>query len=201
MHEMKGPGGTTFLARLVRVAFFGMAPFVLAASAWGQSADTDARLVGVEVGGLSSLAVEMAAGSGGLSDGSRYSFGRYYDTDMRDLRVTMLSQLDDNFGIIWGFGTGEAGDKYHIEPSLKIGFVTTERISENEMMSFSISTVLWGYFREGACQADYGAIGGVQRVNCRMADSVLAPSETLDYLVNQAPADQISVSLRYNLRF
>ena len=161
----------------------------------------DMELVGVGVGSLSSLAASFRSRTGGLSDGSRYSFNRYYSTDFQDLRVTMLSPINPNFGIIWGFGTGESGAKYHIEPSLKIGFVATEPVGDNGLLSLSATTVLGGYFREGSCMADYGAIGGVQEVNCRMADSILPPAETLDYLVNKAPGDRVSVSLRYRWQF
>ncbi|WP_093975985.1 hypothetical protein [Boseongicola aestuarii] len=159
------------------------------------------RLVGIGGSGQSSIAASFRNRTGGLSDGSRYSFNRYYSTDFQDVRVTMLSPVDANFGIIWGFGTGEGGNSYHVEPSLKLGFLATAPVGDNELLSLSVTTVLGGYFREGTCAADYGAIGGVQTVNCRMADSILPPSETLDYLVNQRPSDQVSISLRYQLRF
>ena len=159
------------------------------------------KLVGVGVGNLSSLADRFSRQTGGLSDGSRYSFSRYYTSDFKDLRFTMLSPINPNFGILWGFGTGEGGAKYHIEPSLKFGFLASEPVGDDGLLSLSVTTVLGGYFREGSCTANYGAIGGVQEVNCRMADSILPPSETLDYLVNQAPGDQLSISLRYRLRF
>ena len=161
----------------------------------------DMELVGVGVGNLSSLADTFSRQTGGLSDGSRYSFGRYYTSDFKDLRFTMMSPINSNFGILWGFGTGEGGAKYHIEPSLKFGFLATEPVGDSGLLSLSVTTVLGGYFREGSCTANYGAIGGVQEVNCRMADSVLRPSETLDYLVNKPPSDQVSVSLRYRFQF
>ncbi len=159
------------------------------------------KLVSIQKGGLSSLARDLSRGMGGLSNGSRYSFDRYYSTDIPEIRFTMLSPINSNFGILWGFGTGESGDKYRIEPSLKLGFLLVDQLSRNEWLSLSITAVLWGYLREKPCSADYGAVGGVQTVNCRMADSVLSPSETLKYLENKAPADQLSVSLRYQLRF
>mgnify|MGYP001822825989 CR=1 FL=1 len=161
----------------------------------------DMEFVGIGVGGLSSIAASFRIRTGGLSDGSRYSFSRYYSTEFPDLRFTMLSPINSNLGVIWGFGTGERGQIYHIEPSLKVGFIATEPLGDNALLSLTVATVLGGYFRERACTADYGAIGGVQAVNCRMADSILSPAETLDYLVNQAPTDQVSVSLRYQLRF
>ena len=159
------------------------------------------ELVDVGVGDLSSLADRFSRQTGGLSDGSRYSFSRYYNSEIKDWRFTMLSPVNSNFGILWGFGTGEGGAKYHIEPSLKFGFLAIEPIGDNGLLSLSVTTVMGGYFREDSCTADYGAIGGIQEVNCRMADSVMPPSETLDYLINKPPSDQLNVSLRYQIRF
>ena len=161
----------------------------------------DMELVGVGGGSLSSIAARFRKQSGGLSDGSRYSFNRYYSTDFEDLHITMLSPITRNFGILWGFGTGERGEVYRIDPSLRLGFIATEPVGDNGLLSLTVSTVIGGYFREGACTADYGAIGGIQTVNCRMADSFLPPADTLDFLANQAPSDQFTMSLRYQLRF
>ena len=161
----------------------------------------DMELIGIGGSAQSSIAAQFRSQTGGLSDGSRYSFNRYYSTDFEDLRVTMMSPMTDNFGIIWGFGTGESGNKYQTDPSLKFGFLATEPVGDNGLLSVVLTTVVGGYFRERACTADYGAIGGVQKVNCRMADSILPPAETLDYLVDQRPSDQVSISLRYRLQF
>ncbi len=163
----------------------------------------DMQLVNIEVGGLSSIARSMQNGSGGLSNGSRYSFDRYYRSDIPipDLRFTMLSPITSDFGIIWGFGTGESGDKYRIDPSLQVGFLYIQPLRDNEWLSLSVTTRLWGYFSEKSCTANYGAVGGIQTVNCRMADSLMAPSETLEYLEDRAPEDQFTLSLRYQLRF
>lgn len=175
--------------------------FASAKPASAQEILEDLELVGIGFGGLSSIAATFRVQTGGLSDGSRYSFNRYYSTNIRDLRVTMLSPLNSNFGILWGIGTGESGAKYRIEPSFTVGFVATEPVGDNGLLSLTVSTVLGGHFREESCTADYGAIGGVQEVNCRLADSFLPPAETLDYLVDQPPSDRFNVSLRYRLRF
>ena len=161
----------------------------------------DMQLVGIGGSGQSSIADGLGRRTGGLSDGSRYSYNPYYTTNFRDLRVTMLSPINRNFGIVWGFGTGESGDKYQIDPSVKLGFVATEPVGEAGLLSFSMSGIIGGYFREGTCRANYGAIGGTQTVNCRMADSTLSPDDTLNYLVNQRPSDQLTFSLRYQLQF
>lgn len=161
----------------------------------------DARLVDVRVGELSSQVNDMASGTGLLSDGTEYSFSRWYSSNWEDLRFTMMTPVSDNLGIYWGFGTGESGNKYQIDPSVKLGFVATEPITDNSFLSLSFSVVLGGYLREETCTADYGAIGGLQTVNCRMASSPLPPADTLDFLVDEPPADQVSISLRYQLRF
>lgn len=161
----------------------------------------DLKLIGLGFGGLSSVAASFRNGTGGLSDGSRYSFRRYYTSEIRDVRITMLSPINPNLGIIWGLGTGESGAKYRIDPSLKLGFLATEPLGDNEWLSLTVTTVLGGRFRESSCTADYGAIGGIQEVNCRLADSLLPPADTLQYLVDQAPPDQLNISLRYWLYF
>ena len=173
----------------------------LAKPANAQAFLEDMELIGIGGSGQSSIANSLGRRTGGLSDGSRYSYNRYYSTDFHDLRVTMLSPINPNFGIIWGFGTGESGDKYQIDPSVKLGFLATEPVGESGLLSLSVAGILGGYFREGTCRANYGAIGGVQTVNCRMADSTLPPERTLDYLVNQRPSDQVMVSLRYQFQF
>ncbi len=161
----------------------------------------DAKLVDVSVGDLSQVADEMSYGTGLLSDGTTYSFDRYYSNDWVDLRFTWMTPLSKNFGVYWGFGTGERGEKYRIDPSLKLGFLATRPTSEHSLWSFSISTVVGGYLKEKSCIADYGAIGGVQEVNCRLASSILPPAETLKYLRNEPPGDQVSVTLRYQFSF
>lgn len=188
-----------------RRAFLGITAAVLGLSlshpVLAQAFLEDMELIGIGGSGQSSIAAAFRKRTGGLSDGSRYSFRRYYSTDFRDLRVTMMSPVNPNFGIIWGFGTGESGNKYKVDPSLKLGFLATKPVGDNGLLSLTFTSVMGGYFREQACTADYGVIGGVQSVNCRMADSILPPADTLDYLVYQRPSDQINVVLRYQRWF
>ena len=177
---------------------------VLALTATGGAAQEfleDARLIDLRVSTQSDRVDRLQSGGGILSDGTPYSFRPWYDGDLGDLRLTMFTPTSENFGVYWGFGTGESGEKYEIEPSLKVGFLATERIGERSLLSLSVSDVVGGYLREKTCTADYGAIGGVQTVNCRMAGSVLPPSETLTYLVDEPPGDQVRVSLNYRYRF
>lgn len=179
-----------------------VAPFLLAAERCNaQWFLEDARLVDVHVGELSDNVDALARDEGLLSDGTEYTFERWYRSNWVDLRFTFMTPISGNFGVYWGFGTGERGEKYEIDPSIKLGFVSIRPISENSYLSLSVSAVLGGYLQEKACTADYGAIGGVQTVNCRLADSPLPPSETLEYLLDEPPKDQVVVTLRYQLKF
>jgi hypothetical protein len=136
-----------------------------------------------------------------LSDGTPVSFRQWYASSRKDLQLTWLTELSANFGLLWGFGTGERGEKYHIQPGLKIGVLFRTDLSRDSSLSLSATTILGGWLKEDSCVADYGAIGGVQTVNCRLAASVLPPAETLQYLYNEPPEDQLVLSLRYSFRF
>ena len=136
-----------------------------------------------------------------LSGGERVSFDDWYRVRSPDLRVDFLTELTPDFGLLWGFGTGERGEKYHVEPSLRVGFLYTAPVGETGTFSFSLTTRLGGRLRERACTADYGAIGGVQRVNCRLAATPLEPRETLQYLWDEAPGDRVEASVRLVFRF
>lgn len=113
----------------------------------------------------------------------------------------MLTVVTDRVGVFWGFNTGEEGQKYRIEPGFKLGFILRQDLTRDSDISISARTILGGTLEEQTCTADYGAIGGVQKVNCRLAASPLPPSETLDYLVREPPEDQFEIDLRYTLRF
>jgi len=63
------------------------------------------------------------------------------------------------------------------------------------------ATRFGGGLKEGTCVADYGDIGGVQSVNCRLAASELPPQETLKHLFNQAPHDRVTLNFRYSINF
>lgn len=168
---------------------------------WAQTFLENAELVDVRLGQHSYLADDLSTGTGNLAGGGTYSFEPWYRGDFADLRLTMITPVNPNFGVFWGFGTGESGEKYQIDPSVKVGFLAVEPVSDNATLSLSMAVVVGGYLREEACTADYGAIGGVQRVNCRLADSILPPDETLKYLIDAPPSDQVTLSLRYELKF
>jgi hypothetical protein len=135
------------------------------------------------------------------ANGNRIRFGKWYSTKWVDTRLGFLTQLSPEFGVIWGFSTGERAEKYKIDPSLKMGFFYTHQFSRQASFSLSASTILGGRMKERSCSADYGDIGGVQEVNCRLAASTLAPSETLNYLINQGPQNKNLIMFRFNSSF
>lgn len=136
-----------------------------------------------------------------LADGTPIDLSRWYDSRWTDLGVTFVTKINPTLGLYWGFSTGERGGKYVIQPSLTLGFIKLFELSEQEVISLSAKAVIGGDLRERSCVADYGAIGGTQVVNCRLAASVLSPAETLDYLFDEPPPNQIEVSLRYTWTF
>ncbi|PBB86282.1 MULTISPECIES: hypothetical protein [unclassified Mesorhizobium] len=140
-------------------------------------------------------------GNGGyeLQNGSWVSFNQWYRTSWVDMHVDLLTQITEDTGILWGFGTGEEGEKYRIEPSLKLGFLTQVHPSANSILSFSFTTVIGGNLSEKSCEADYGDLG-TYNVNCRLAAGLLAPEETLKYLVNAKPETQ-RLWLNYRVTF
>ena len=136
-----------------------------------------------------------------LSDGTPVRFRQWYSSDMPNLSVTWLTEVTPNFGLFWGFGTGERGEKYRIDPSMTLGFIAMRKLSRSATLSLSATTILGGDLQEGTCTADYGAIGGIQTVNCRLAATTMPPAATLDYLFDESPPDRTTVTLRYVLRF
>ena len=151
--------------------------------------------------GLSSLMATTSTKGYSLSDGSPVRFEDWYQAGWRDLSVTWMTQIDDHSGLIWGMGTGERGEKYRIDPSLRLGFVYRVQPRQNEALFLSVSSVFGGHLSEDTCTANYGAIGGEQEVNCRLASTPLPPSETLDYVFDLQPRSANKVELRYEFRF
>lgn len=133
--------------------------------------------------------------------GGEVRFDKWYNTKWTDAQLDFMTKVDDNFGIIWGVSTGERGAKYKIDPSLKLGFVYMTEVRKNVSVSFKAHYRFGGRLREQSCVADYGDIGGVQQVNCRLAASVLSPQETLKYLLNEKPEDAIMVSFQVKITF
>jgi hypothetical protein len=160
------------------------------------------HLIGASQGSsLSDLAKSL--GNGGLetSGGSQVRFDKWYAAEWVDIRLDFMTKISPRFGVLWGFSTGERGEKYTIDPSFKLGFLAVYPMSKRSKLSFSATTVIGGRFQERSCSADYGDIGGVQAVNCRMAATELEPAQTLSYLVNQDPSNRNQLSLLYTINF
>lgn len=136
-----------------------------------------------------------------LSNGQRVSFRDWYETSWQDVHLTWLTQVNKNFGLIFGLGTGERGAKYSIAPSLSLGFIAQAETGKNALLTFRAVAVMGGALKEKTCSADYGELGGVKEVNCRLAASELAPEDTLAYLLNEKPQDRLQLSLRWTLKF
>lgn len=148
---------------------------------------------------LSDKARGLSDGGYELQSGSRVSFNRWYQTNWVDTHVDLMTQITEDTGILWGFGTGEQGEKYRIEPSLKLGFLTQIHPSANSILSLSFTTTFGGKLTEKPCQADYGDLG-TYGVNCRLAAGEMAPEETLKFLVNAKPESQ-HLWLNYRVTF
>lgn len=184
-----------------RICLLSIICAALASTAAAQEVLGDTILAGIGISGNSNFVRAVSRGGTQLSNGSPVPFRPWYSSDMPDLRVTMLTPLRSDFGILWGFGTGERGKKYRIEPSLKLGFIASHRPSENSTLSLSVTAVVGGFLKERPCVANYGSIGGVQTVNCRLAASPMRPAETMDYLFDDPPRDRIEIAVTFKSQF
>lgn len=158
----------------------------------------------IDVGQGSQLSQLMRASQTGgfeTANGNWVSFKGWYSTNWTDSRLAMMTQLTPWLGLVWGASTGELGEKYTIDPSVKVGFVIRHDFAKNSSLSFKATTILGGSLREKSCTADYGEIGGQQKVNCRLAATPLAPPDTLQYLYNMKPLNSYFLSLQYSLSF
>jgi hypothetical protein len=158
----------------------------------------------IDLGQGSQLSQVMRASQAGgfeTANGNWVSFKGWYSTSWTDSRLAMMTQLTPWLGLIWGASTGELGEKYTIDPSVKVGLVVRHDFAKTSSLSFKATTVLGGSLREKSCIADYGEIGGQQKVNCRLAATPLAPTDTLQYLYNMKPLNSYFLSLQYSLSF
>lgn len=179
-------------AVLLLCAFLGVSP------AMAQEMTTS--LVDIHQGSwLSDRARGLGNGGYELQDGSWVSFNRWYHSNWVDMHVDFLTQLTENSGILWGFGTGEQAEKYRIAPSFKLGFLTQTHPSLNSTLSLSVTSTFGGNLTEKPCVADYGDLG-TYSVNCRLAAGETAPEETLKYLVNATP-ERLRLWLNYRVTF
>jgi hypothetical protein len=194
------------LARFgIPAACGGLAALAFALSASAAAAQgffESTYLLDIRQGTARSAAVRAASRGGfELTDGSAVSFRDWYGSQWIDLQVDFLTRLSDDLGIIWGLTTGESGEKYRITPGFRIGFAYSAGISQTSNLSLSVSTTLGSILSERPCTADYGNIGGVRRVNCRLAASALPPEETLRYRMRMNGLDDTRIAVQYEFRF
>jgi hypothetical protein len=149
----------------------------------------------------SDVASGLARGGYELSDGSFVDFRDWYSPGFPDVTVLLLKQVSSDFAFIWGVSSGERGEKYRIEPALQLGFFYQFVPFENAVVSVKTTYPFFGQMREKTCEADYGAIGGVQTVNCRLAADLMPPEETLDYLVTIRGKADARVSIGFTFVF
>ncbi|WP_245418819.1 hypothetical protein [Mesorhizobium sp. WSM3864] len=174
-----------------------MAFFVSDMTAHGQ----ETSLVGIYQGSeLTAAANHLGRGGYELSDGTKVSFDKWYHSKWIDMRFEMLTQLSDDFGLLWGASTGQRAEKVRIEPSVKLGFILQKRPTLSTTLSLTVTSILGGNLTERPCMADYGAIGGFQTVNCRLAASQLRPADTLKYMANINPS-RLKLDLRFTGKF
>lgn len=160
----------------------------------------DTFLLDVYIGSnRSSLARDLRNGGYELSGGDLIDFQDWYTPNFPDSTVLLLRQVSPDFGIIWGFSTGERGEKYKIAPALQLGFVYQFVPFENAVASISATYPFFGRMTEKTCRADYGALGGIQDVNCRLAASLIPPATSLEYLVKVR--GEIDAKIGINFRF
>ena len=149
----------------------------------------------------SDIASGLARGGYELDDGSPIDFADWYTARFPDFNVKFLTSVSDDFGLVWGFSTGERGKKYRIDPGLWIGFIYRHEITSRSDWTLSAISMLGGNFTERDCVGNWPEFGGPQRVNCRLAATPLPPKDTLRFLVRERGFRETRVSLRYQFRF
>ncbi len=190
----QGRGGVAAAALLVAAL---MAPVASA-----QGTDGPTFLVDLHLGSPWSADVRAAARRGyQLADGTPQSMRGWYSSRWQSLEIGLMTQVSPRTGILWGMSTGEAGEKYVIAPGLSLGLIHQVPAGRRGVITLRAETRLGSGLRERTCTADYGEIGGVQQVNCRLAATPLPPEETLGYLMQRDGWDATTVSIGYQLSF
>lgn len=144
---------------------------------------------------------QLRSGGFETAQGAWVSFQPWYGNTGKDISITWMTQVRPDLGIIWGASTGERGSKYTVAPGLIFGAAYHTEIIKNGFLSLRGTTIVGGSLKEKSCLADYGDIGGMQEVNCRMAASPLEPSETLQYLVRDKPYNQHKLLIQFTQLF
>jgi len=150
---------------------------------------------------LSERAYGLRQGGYETSTGEQVTFTKWYKTKWVDTHVMYMTKVHSNFAVLWGFSTGEKAEKYEIKPSYKLGAVYLHNVTKTSTLTFRGTYTFGGELKEKSCTADYGDIGGVQQVNCRLAATELAPADTLKYMLNERPRDWKTMSVTYTWNF
>lgn len=186
-------------AFIATVCFAGLVPHVAEAQTRLVEAT---HLLDVWVGSVRSDAVRsLQRGNFELADGTPMPFDNWYRPRMREVNLVMMTQLTPGFGILWGLSSGESGEKYQIMPGMHLGFAFQKSLSEQGTLSMQMLGMLGGRLQEHGCTANFGQIGGMAPVNCRLAATHLPPEETLRYLLRMSGRQEFRANLRYELRF
>lgn len=125
----------------------------------------------------------------------------YRPRSLPDTVFRFLTPFGPDNGLVWGFGTGERGQKYRIAPSLHLGWAHQTWITPRTRWGFQVSAQIGGRLRERTCTADYGEIGGLAAVNCRLAATEMPPEQTLALLANTGPERRLRLHLSFSHAF
>lgn len=167
-----------------------------------QSAPNGTSLIGLSFHGLNSAAVRQAARDGfELSGGAVADMGHWYSPRFPNVSATFLTTVSPHLSLLWGGSLGERGPKYSLGPAGMFGVMIRRPMGRRSWLNLEAVGHFGGALRESSCLGDYGAIGGVQAVNCRLAASVLPPAQTLDYLWNTPPIWHGQVKISFEIRF
>jgi hypothetical protein len=163
------------------------------------------HLIGIQQGSalsqtvshVRSEVVELGDGKGTL-----FYLKNKYKTNWQDLQLTFLTEINPNFGLIFGFGTGERGPNYKIEPSLQLGFIHLTQIDKKSNLQTRFSYRFAGKLKEKPCITSRPALNLFNtEENCRLTTSLMPIEETLNFLWNEAPRDRLVIALRYVRHF
>jgi hypothetical protein len=173
-----------------------------ASPACAQPAPPGTHLLDIRIGSSRSDLMHRISRRGyELAGGEFRSFAGWYGTRQREIDVSFLTQISEDLGLVWGFSTGEEGEKYRISPGIRLGFVHERQITRRSRLSLSMILQLGADLRERTCLADFGAIGGEREVNCRLAASALRPEETLRHTLRLRGIDESRIAVSYVLDF
>ncbi|MGX5851780.1 hypothetical protein ACWGTO_32845, partial [Mesorhizobium sp. PL10] len=111
------PTAMTALQKCIRLAA-GFVPFVMAMLVSATAASgQETSLVGIHQGSeLTEAARRLGQGGYELRDGTWVSLDKWFHSSWIDMRFEMLTQLSDDFGLLWSASTGQRAEKLRIEP-------------------------------------------------------------------------------------